>query len=605
MLETRHGVRVADPYRWLEEDGDETRAWIVAQNQATDAALAEIEGRQQMRDRVTDLLRHEKVSLPYRGGDRYFWTYHDGMKEQRVVMTAHSLEGPARVLVDANQISSDGRFAFAGFSPSDDGKRLAYGLAAGGGDWTTWRLRDVATGADLPEVLEHVKYYRPQFTRDGSAIIYSRFPPPPEGQQIKAQDRHHKVYLHRLGTPVDRDVVLFERPDQPTWQFDPQVTRDGRYLVITIGDGQVGDSSREQVALIDLDRPRKKPVMLVDRYEEEYLLVGNDGPILFFKTTFGAAKKRIVAIDVRAPERDRWKEIVPEGASAIQSASLVGRQIFVTTLVDAHAMVAAYDLEGKKLRDVALPGMGAVFGFHGGPRDRETTFLFTGFTVPGTVHRYDLETGATRTWKAPRVPFDPTLFETRQVFFPSKDGTKVPMFITGRKALPLDGQNPAIMTGYGFGGISSTPYFSPSMIAWLERGGLFVLVNIRGGGEYGTAWHHAATRERRQVGVDDFRRRGGVAGELETHLEPEAGGDRLLRRGLAGGGGDGPAAGAVRCGGAGGRRARHDALPSVRAGGGLAGGHGRTRRSLAGQGPARPVSAAQRSTRGGLSPGCS
>ena len=442
VVETRHGLRVADPYRWLEEDGAETRSWIAAQNQATDASLAEIEGRQEMRDRIADLLRHERVSLPFRGGDRYFWTHHDGKQEQRVVMTAPSLEGPARVLVDPNELSGDGRLVFAGFSQSDDGKRLAYGLAAGGGDWTTWRVRDVATGADLPEALEHVKYYRPHFTRDGSAIIYSRFPAPPEGQQIKAQDRHHKVYLHRLGTPVDRDVVLFERPDQPTWQFEPQVTRDGRYLVITIGDGQVGDSSKEQVAVIDLQRPRKKPVMLIDRYEEEYLFVGNEGPILFFKTTSGAANKRIIAIDLRAPERDRWKEIVPEGTSAIQDASLVGRQLFVTTLVDAHAAVAAHDLEGKKLRDVALPGIGTVFGFVGGPRDRETTFLFTSFTVPGAVHRYDLQTGATSTWKAPRVAFDPAVFETRQVFFPSKDGTKVPMFITGRKGLALDGQEP-------------------------------------------------------------------------------------------------------------------------------------------------------------------
>jgi prolyl oligopeptidase len=502
--EEKHGVRVPDPYRWLEEDGPETRAWIAAQNRATDEALATIDGRQAMKDRVAQLMRREWVGLPIRRGARFFWVHGDGKNEQPVLLTASSPDAPPKVLLDPNQISTDGSLAFAGYSPSENGRLVAYGLATGGGDWTTWRIRDVATGADLPEKLEFAKYYRPRFTRDGKAIIYSRFPAPPEGKEILAQDRNHKVLLHRLGTPVEKDIVLFERPDQPTWQFDPTVTRDGRYLVITMGDGQVGDSSKEQVAVLDLDRPGARPTMLIDRYEEEYLFVGNDGPRMFFKTTLGAERKRIIAIDVRKPAREGWEEVVPQGASPIENATVAGGQLLVTTLVDAHSAVTAYGLDGKKLREIALPGIGTVFGIAGGPRDPEATFHFTSFTVPGTVYRCDLRTGATRPWKAPRVPFDPSLFETKQVFFPSKDGTKVPMFITARKGLPLDGENPAIMTGYGFGGISSTPAFNPADIAWLERGGISVVVNIRGGGEYGTPWHHAALRERRQVGVNDF-----------------------------------------------------------------------------------------------------
>jgi prolyl oligopeptidase len=504
FVDQRHGLRIADPYRWLEEDTPETRGWIDAQNRATDGLLGATEGRASMRERLSQLMRFPRVGLPVQRKGRVFWTESDGKKEQRVVMTAASLDAPARALLDPNEISTDGRLAFAGISVSEDGKRVAYGLAAGGGDWTSWRVREVDSGKDLPEVLEHTKYYRPHFTRDGRAIIYSRFPAPPAGKALLAQDRNHKVYRHQLGTPVERDQVLYQRPDQPSWQFSPTVTRDGRYLVITMGDGQVGDSNKEQIAVLDLDRPRARPTLLIDRYEEEYLFVGNEGPVMFFQTTLGAERKRVIAIDLRKPGRDHWREVVPQGNSAIEDVSLVGGQLLVTTLVDAHGAVTAFDLEGKKLRDLTLPGVGSVFGFGGGPRDRETTFLFTSYTVPGTVYRYDLATGQSRAWKAPRVAFDPTQFETKQVFFRSKDGTRVPMFITGRKGLPLDGQNPAIMTGYGFGGVSSTPAFRAAFVAWLERGGLFVEVNIRGGGEYGTPWHQAALRERRQVGVDDF-----------------------------------------------------------------------------------------------------
>ncbi len=504
VVETLHGVAVADPYRWLEDMGSEaTRAWVAAQNRLAGEHAARHALREPLRARMAELLANEKVGTPARRGQRYYWPYHDGRRGQPVMMSAPALDGAGTVVLDANQLSSDGSLAFAGFVAGER-QYAAYGVARGGGDWTTWRIRDVAAGRDLPDELPHVKYYRPVFTRDGTGIYYSRFPAPKPGTELTATDRDHKVWFHKIGTPKGRDVVVYERPDQPTWQFQLSGTHDGRYLVISIGDGQVGDRGQEQIVYLDLDRPGAKPVPLIDRFDAEYVFAGSDGPVFYFKTTLDAPKKRVIAIDLRTPARERWRTIVPEGPLAINDVRIAGRQLFVSWLRDAHAAVAAYDLRGKKLRDVELPGVGQAWWSAGGPGDREAFYVFTNFTVPATVYRYDLATGKSTPWRAPKVAFDPAMFETRQVFFASKDGTRVPMFVTAKQGLPLDGKRPTVMTAYGFGGIPSLPYFDPTAIPWLERGGVSVLVNIRGGGEYGQEWHHAAKGTRRQTGVDDF-----------------------------------------------------------------------------------------------------
>ena len=505
VVETHHGVAVADPYRWLEDmESADARRWVTEENKLTDGYIAGLAGRDALRARITELMSYESYRTPVRRGGRYFWTHSDGKQNQAVVWTAVALDARPTVLLDPNTIATDGSLAFAGLVASRDGRRVAYGLATGGGDWQTWRVRDVATARDLPDQLEHIKYYRPAFTHDGTGLYYSRFPAPEPGKELVETDHDCRVYFHRIGTPAARDVVVYERPDHPTWQFDVKVSSDGRYLVITTGDGEVGDRGQELVSYLDLQHPGKSPVALIDSYDAEYVFLDNDGPVLYFRTTLDAARKRVIAIDTRTPARAAWKDVVPEGANAIQGASMVGRQLLVTTLQDAHHAVTAYDLQGKKLRDVALPGLGSAPGFEGGPDARETFYLFASFTVPGAVYRYDLATGASALWKAPAVPFDATAFETRQVFFPGKDGTRVPMFITAKKGLALDGTNPTILTAYGFGGISSTPRFDPTRIAWLERGGVLALVNIRGGGEYGEAWHNAARRTHRQVAYDDF-----------------------------------------------------------------------------------------------------
>ncbi|HEY0989212.1 MAG TPA: prolyl oligopeptidase family serine peptidase [Kofleriaceae bacterium] len=532
VVEAHHGVKVADPYRWLEDmDSAETRKWLAEENALTDAYAATLRGRELFARRLAELTSYESYRTPFRRGARYFWTHSDGKKNQPVVWTAPSLDARPTVLLDPNTISTDGSLAFAGVAASHSGARIAYGLAIGGGDWKRWRVRDVATARDLPDEVEHLKYYPPVFTHDGTGMFYSRFPAPPAGKELVEPDHDCKVYFHRIGTPVADDAVVYERPDHPSWQFELSLTRDGRYLVISTGDGEVGDRGQELITYIDLSRRDRKPVPLIDQYDAEYMFIGNDGPVFYFVTTLGAPNKRVIAIDTRTPARDRWKEILPEGKNALLDVNLVGRQLLAITLQDAHHAVTAYDLRGKKLRDVALPGLGSAPGFGGGPDDKETFYTFTSFTVPGAVYRYNLATGASTLWKSPTVPFDTAGYETRQVFFPSKDGTKVPMFITAKKGLALDGTNPTILTAYGFGGISSTPRFSAANISWLERGGVLALVNIRGGGEYGEAWHLAAHRARRQVAYDDFL----VAGALMQRpdlfgaVNPHAGVHDLLR----------------------------------------------------------------------------
>ena len=505
VVETHHGVKVADPYRWLEDmDSAETHQWVSAQNTLTDAYLAKLPGREALRRRIKELTSYEAFGLPFQRGGRYFWSHRDPTQDQRVMWTAPSLDGKPAVLLDPNLISTDGSLAFAGLSAAHTGTRIAYGLASGGGDWQQWHVRDVATAKDSPDVLEYIKYYAPAFTHDGSGLYYSRFPKPEPGKELVETDHDCTVYFHRIGTPVAQDTVVYARPDHPTWQFDLEITRDGHYLVITTGDGQVGDRGQELVSYLDLTRPGAKPVALIDAYDAEYLVVGSDGPVLYFQTTLDAATKRVIAIDTRSPARAQWKTIVPAGANAIAGVTMAGRQLFVTTMQDAHHAITAYDLHGKRVREVALPGLGSVYGFSAEPGAREAFYFFTSFTVPGAIYRYDLATGTSTLWKAPDTAFKPADFETTQVFFPSKDGTKVPMFVTAKQGLVRDASHPTIVTGYGFGGFSQTPWFDPSLIAWLERGGVYVVVNIRGGGEYGEAWHLAARRTHRQVGWDDF-----------------------------------------------------------------------------------------------------
>jgi prolyl oligopeptidase len=500
-VEQHLGVSVADPYRWLEAmDSPETRTWVAAENAIADGYLKKLPGREALRVRLGKLIGTEQTFPPQHRGSRYFWMHRDGKRDQPTVEVASALDATPSTVIDGNTFGGDA--VLSDYTISHDGARIAYGMAAGSGDWQRWRIRDVATGKDLADELADIKYYVPTFVRDGSGVYYSRFPTPPAGQELTAPDKGHRVYFHRIGTPTSEDKLVYERPDQPTWQFEPHISRDGHYLILAIGDGQVGDSSVEQIAYLDLTTADAKVTPLVDNYEAEYVFIGNDGSTMYFETTAHAPNKKIVAVDVRDPAH--WRDVIPEAKDAILEVTMAGNQILVSYMRDAHSAVVAYDLAGAKLRELALPGIGSAYVVGADRDDAATSIYFTSFTAPGSVYLVDLATGGLKPWRTPALAFDPVQFETKQVFFASKDGTKIPMFVTAKRGLALDGSHPTLMTGYGWGGVSGTPYFAPEMIAWLERGGVSVLVNIRGGGEYGEAWHLAARRSKRQVQLDDF-----------------------------------------------------------------------------------------------------
>ena len=504
-----HGVWVADPYRWLEQsDSTETRAWVAAEAEVTESYLRRIPARPVLQQRLRALLDFERYGMPFHEAGRYFYTYNRGLQEQSVLCMTESLSGPPRIVVDPNLLSSNGRLAAVGYVASPDGKTLAYGISQGGSDWTDWRIRNLAGGQDLPDVLRWTKYYRPVFTRDGRGLYYSAFPAPPPGEELSARDLNDAVYYHALGTPAAADREVYARPDHPDWQFDPHLTPDGRLLVLLAGEGEVGDKGLENVYVIDLSSTNSAAVPLVEGFDAAYQYAGYDGGLLYFQTTLDASRGRVIAIDPKTPERSHWKEIIPQGRDAMDlaqsSVTLVNHELIVRTLHDAHSEVTVYGLDGRLRGEIPLPGLGAASGFAGEPDDKETFYIYTDLATPPTLFRLELETQVSSLYRAPRVAFDLGTLETKQVFYSGKDGTRIPMYLVSRKGLKRDDTNPTLLYGYGGFGISSLPGFDPARLAWLERGGLFAIANIRGGGEYGEQWHRQGIRGHKQTVFDDF-----------------------------------------------------------------------------------------------------
>ncbi|HEX3129460.1 MAG TPA: prolyl oligopeptidase family serine peptidase [Thermoanaerobaculia bacterium] len=499
-----HGVRVADPYRWLEDlDSGETHAWIAAQNRVTAAFLASIPEREDIRSRLTELWNYERYGLPVKEGGRYFFVKNAGLQNQNVLYTMDDLDGPARILLDPNELSPDGTVALISFSVSPDGRLLAYGLASGGSDWQEWRVRDVDTGRDLPDHLRWVKFSQSAWTHDGAGFFYSRYDEPQEEvrRPPKWANFYQKLYYHRLGTAQSEDELIYHRPDDKEMGFLPSVTQDGRYLVIHVWKGT---ESENAVFYKDLAVPGSPVVELLSSFDASYNFSGSDGSVLWFLTDLDAPRGRVIAVDLRDPERERWREVLPEAEEALQSVSRVHRCLVGLYLEHAHTRVRMFDLEGNPLRDLDLPGLGTATGFAGKRDDPETFYCFTGYTTPATIFRYDADTGESRVFRQPRVDFDPLRFETRQVFVRSKDGTRVPMFITHRKGLKLDGTNPVYLYGYGGFNTSVTPTFGVTSLVWMEHGGVYAVANLRGGGEYGEEWHQAGSRLCKQNTFDDF-----------------------------------------------------------------------------------------------------
>ncbi len=502
VVDTYHGVDVKDPYRWLEDlDAPDVRTWIAAQNAATDSFLARIPGRDALRARLTELWNYERRSPPKRAGARWAWHRNDGLQAQAVLCIGDTPGGAGRVLLDPNTMSKDGTVALGPTVFSEDGRWLAYGMAAAGSDWTEWQVLEVDTGRVLEDRLRWTKFTSAAWTHDHQGFFYMRYPAPKEGEVMAAQNLAPDLCYHRLGTAQETDRVVYARPDEPTWGFAPLVTEDGRFLVIHIWSGT---DSRNRIAWVDLTDPDLAVVPLLMEFDASWVFVTNEGTRFVFQTNLDAPRGRVVGLDLAQPERSQQVELIAHGEDTLEGTSRVGDRLVLTYLRDAANVVRTHRLDGTFLSEWALPSPCSVSGVDGRAADREVFVSVTSFLQPASLYRFDLGNDELREHWRPELAFDPGAFEARQVFYQGLDGQRIPMVVVHKKGLRLDGQSPTYLYGYGGFNVSLSPAFAPSVIAWLERGGVFAQPNLRGGGEYGEDWHRAGMRERKQVVFDDF-----------------------------------------------------------------------------------------------------
>ncbi len=499
-----HGEMVADPYRWLEDDvrqSKEVADWVAAQNKITFGYLEAIPQRDTIRKRLTELWNYEKYGVPFRSGGRYFYFKNDGLQNQSVLYRLDTLKSEPQVLIDPNTWSKDGTVALASTSFSDDGKLLAYSVAEAGSDWNTWRVMAVDSGRLLPDELKWLKFSGVSWTKDARGFFYSRYDEPKAGAAFQDLNKNQKVFFHRIGTSQTDDVLVHRRPDQPDWGFNATVTDDGRYLVITTWKGT---DDKYRIAYKDLTEPYGMPIDLIENFDHEFTFIDNDGPLFFFQTDLDAPRKRVIAIDIHQPQPEHFRELIPHAPETLVGMNVVANQFVATYLKDAKTQVKLFRLDGSFIREVEFPGIGSAGGFGGKRGDAETFYSFSSFNTPASIYHFDLLTGQGSVFRQTKVKFSSDDYEVKQVFYPSKDGTKVPMFVAHKKGLKLDGSNPTLLYGYGGFAISQVPSFSVSRLAWMEMGGVFAMANLRGGGEYGEDWHKAGTKLHKQNVFDDF-----------------------------------------------------------------------------------------------------
>jgi prolyl oligopeptidase len=497
------GTDVYDPYRWMEDlDSDQVQRWIADENALSFPYLASLPRRDAIKDRITELWNYERFGAPSAHGKHYFYSFNSGLMNQSIIYVADSLDAQPTVLLDPNGFSEDGTVSLASSSISPDGNIIAYAKSDGGSDFRDWFFRDANTGKDLTDTLTFTKFTGLSWTPDESGVYYSRYP---EGDDGMGDDsKQVSVYYHAIGTPQSADPLVFDLTGAPQHRgLDPNpyadVTEDGRYIVISVSAGYF----ENQVFFIDRENAAAGAQPIVDEWKALYGFLGNDGPMFYFETTADAPNSRVVKIDI-TEEMPRWRDVVPEREQALQGSSYVGGRIIAQYLEDAKSLVSIYETDGTHVRDVALPGIGSAGGFGGRADSTETFYTFSGFTTPTTSYRYDVATDESTLFKSPTVNIDLTQFETRQVFYASKDGTQIPMFITHKKGIKLDGTNPTLLYGYGGFNVSLTPVYSTSRMVWMEMGGVLAIPNLRGGGEYGEAWHLAGVKGNKQNVFDDF-----------------------------------------------------------------------------------------------------
>jgi len=503
VIETQFGVEVADPYRWLEDDVRENpkvRQWVAEQNALTNSYLATLPGRAAFKQRMTQLFSYERFTAPEKKGGRYFYTRNTGLQNQNVLYVRDGLDGAPRLLIDPNTWSADGATALAEWTPSEDGKHLLYSIQEGGTDWRVEKVLDADTGQVLPDEVKWVKFSNLDWAKDGSGFYYSRFPEPRSEAQFQSLNEKQAVYFHKLGTAQAQDRLIFSEPERPRLNNTAQVSDDGRWLIVT---GSEGTDERYDITLIDLARAGAPPRHFITGMENDWRYLGNRGTTFYWATNRGAPRLRIVATDIDRPVAEA-REIVPEDAATLDGASIAGDKLVLAYLVDAKSEIRIYTLDGRQTGKIALPGIGYLGSFNGEAGDPETFYSFTSFNYPTSIYRYDTASGQSTIWAQPQVAFKPEDFIVEQRFYRSKDGAKIPIFLVYRKGLDLRRRHPALLYGYGGFNVSITPSFSSTNLAWVEQGGVLAVANLRGGGEYGQAWHDAGRLTMKQNVFDDF-----------------------------------------------------------------------------------------------------
>ena len=500
--ENLFGIEVKDPYRWLENpDSEDTKAWVKAQNEVTFSYLSQLEIRDKLKERITALWNYEKFGIPFKKGSRYFYFKNDGLQNQSVLYTLDSLDDEPQVLLDPNKLSEDGTVALSGLAISDDGNLMAYGLSTGGSDWIEYKVKNVATGEDLADHLKWIKFSGASWTIDNKGFFYSRYDEPNEKTLLEDVNYYQKLYYHRLGTEQAEDILVYHRPDEKEWGFSGRVTEDGRYLIISVWRGT---DPKNLVFYKDLQNTDAEVIELISEFEASYSFIDYDNDIFWVRTDLDAPKGKVIAIDINKTDKNNWQIIIPEAEETLEGVGLLNNSFVTEYLKDARSQIKIFALDGTLIREVELPGIGSVSGFNGKRYDTETFYSFTGFTTPATIYRYNMETGESTIFRQPTVDFNPDDYVTKQIFYSSKDGTNIPMFITHKKGLQLNGNNPTYLYAYGGFNISLTPFFSISNLVWMELGGVFAVPNLRGGGEYGEAWHQAGMKANKQNVFDDF-----------------------------------------------------------------------------------------------------
>ena len=497
-----HGTKVTDPYRWLEDtESKETANWVEAQNKVTFDYLRNISTRQPIVDRLTSLWNYERFGRPFKRGDFYFYSHNNGLQNQSVLYVTNSLESEARVLLDPNQWSQEGTKALSSYAPSPNGKLMAYSISSAGSDWREWHVLNVETGERLDDHIQWSKFSSASWANDNSGFYYSRYDEPKEGEEFSGTNYFQKLYFHKIGTSQSEDQLIYQRADQKEWGFGGYVTEDGNYLIISVWKGS---DRKNQLFYKDLTKADAKVVELISGFDADYDFIGNARNRFWILTDLDAPQKRVVEIDLNEPSRNNWQTLIEEAEHRLESISNTGGHFIVQYLQDAQNRVYVFDEDGSPIREVELPGVGSTSGFGGKRAETETFYSFTNYVTPTRIYHYNIETGESELYKEPDVVFAPDHYETKQVFVTSKDGTKVPMFVTSKKGLKLNGKNPTILYGYGGFDISLTPGFSVANLVWLEMGGIYAVANLRGGGEYGLRWHEAGMRDNKQNVFDDF-----------------------------------------------------------------------------------------------------